>query len=72
MLANGVMAIPELVLDGETGLLVDEYDLATFETQLRRLLADKPLRRRLGDAGRKRIIENYTVELQARNAIAIL
>ena len=52
---------PELVLDGETGLLVPAGAAAALVARLRELAADRALARRLGDAGRARIAERFTV-----------
>ncbi|MCZ6465395.1 MAG: glycosyltransferase, partial [Proteobacteria bacterium] len=46
-------ALPEIVLDGETGLLVDERP-ADLAAAWQRLLDDAPLRRKLGAAARSR------------------
>jgi len=43
----------EAVVDGETGLLVDEGDEPALATAFQRLLEDPALRRRLGDGGRR-------------------
>lgn len=45
---------PELVQHGETGLLYPVGDVDELARQLDRLLADEALRRRLGQAGRRR------------------
>jgi phosphatidylinositol alpha-1,6-mannosyltransferase len=50
--------IPDAVVDGETGLLVDPDDLAPAEAAIRRLLGDPVLARRMGTAGRERV-ERY-------------
>ena len=47
-------AVPEVVADGETGLLVEPGDAGGLAAVLDRLIADPALRRRLGDAGRQR------------------
>ena len=47
--------VAEAVLDGETGLLVDEGDLAGLAAAVGRLLEDELLRVRLGEQGRKHI-----------------
>jgi glycosyltransferase involved in cell wall biosynthesis len=44
----------DLVVDGETGLLVPPRDPPALRAALERLLADEELRRRLGAAGRER------------------
>lgn len=43
----------EAVMDGETGLLVDEGDISALTDAFQRLLADSALRRRLGEGGRR-------------------
>lgn len=50
--------LPDAVREGETGVLVDPYDAAAVAEAVIRLLDDVPLRRRLGDAGR-RAVETY-------------
>lgn len=53
-----VGAFPELVLDGETGILVPPGDVAPLADALSRLLQEPELARRLGQAGRHRV-ETY-------------
>ncbi len=50
-----VSAIPELVLDGETGLMVAPRDVDALAGALDRLARDRALRDRFGQAGRRRI-----------------
>jgi glycosyltransferase involved in cell wall biosynthesis len=57
-----VAGIPELVVNGETGLLVPPRDAASLAEAIERLARDKGLRRDLGAAGRRRIEENFTIE----------
>ncbi len=49
--------IPEQVVDGETGLLVAEGDVAGMGAAIARLLADPALAARMGEAGRARALE---------------
>lgn len=58
-LATNVSAIPELIADGETGLLVPPGDPAALAAVLERLIRDPALRMRLGDAGRARIAASF-------------
>ncbi len=53
---------PEVVVDGETGLLVTPGDVAGLGEALGRLAADPALRRRMGAAGRARAAERYAVD----------
>jgi glycosyltransferase involved in cell wall biosynthesis len=46
--------LPEVILDGVTGLLVPPGDLRAFSEALLRLIHDQDLRLRLGQEGRKR------------------
>ena len=50
--------VPDAVRDGETGILVDPEQPAAVAAGISRLLADEPLRRRMGAAGR-RAVETY-------------
>jgi glycosyltransferase involved in cell wall biosynthesis len=57
VVASAVGGLPDLVVDGETGLLVPPRDPKALRAALDRLLADAALRRRLGLAARARIAE---------------
>jgi glycosyltransferase involved in cell wall biosynthesis len=59
VVASAVGGLRELVVDGETGLLVPPCDAKRLRAAIDRLLADGDLRRRLGEAGRRRIAERY-------------
>lgn len=62
VVATAVGAVPELVIDGETGLLVPPEDPAALAQCLRRLLSDAPLRARLAAAGRARVEKEFSLE----------
>jgi glycosyltransferase involved in cell wall biosynthesis len=66
VLSSRVGGVPELVVDGETGLLVPPGDPEAMATALGRLLADAGLRRRLGAAGRERAERCFDVRRQRR------
>ena len=55
-------AVQDLVIDGEEGLLVDTFDVATFADALQRLLADPGARAAMGEAARVRVLRDYTIE----------
>lgn len=52
----------ELVTDGEVGLLVPPRDVAALAMALDRLLADGQLRTRFGIAGRRRVVELFSLD----------
>ena len=60
VLASRFGGVPEVVVDGETGLLVEPGDRAGLVQGLRALLDDPALRRRLGEAGRHRVESRFT------------
>jgi glycosyltransferase involved in cell wall biosynthesis len=59
VVAGAVGGLLDLVVDGETGLLVPPRDVGALRTALERLLGDAELRRRLGAAARERIKERF-------------
>lgn len=68
-LAAGVPAVgfaldgtPEVILDGETGLLCPAPDADAVTAALLRLLRDPALRARLGGQGRRLVQERFSVE----------
>jgi colanic acid/amylovoran biosynthesis glycosyltransferase len=66
VVASRLSGIPELVTDGEAGLLVEPGDDAAVADALVRLAADAELRHRLGLAGRRRVVEEFDVDRNAR------
>jgi glycosyltransferase involved in cell wall biosynthesis len=59
---KGVGAIEEVVLDGETGILVDKQNPRQLATAINRLVEDPGLRKRMGEAGRDRFESLFTNE----------
>ena len=53
-------AVPEVVRDGETGLLVDPEDPRAVAEAVVRLLADRDLARRMGETGRRWVTEEFS------------
>jgi glycosyltransferase involved in cell wall biosynthesis len=66
VVASHVGGLQELVLDGETGLLVEPRDAEKLAAALGRLVADRGLRRRLGAAGREYVESHFDPESFAR------
>jgi glycosyltransferase involved in cell wall biosynthesis len=53
----------DVVIDGETGFLVEPG--GDWAPALRTLLTDPKLRQRMGAAGRKHVVENFSAEVVA-------
>jgi glycosyltransferase involved in cell wall biosynthesis len=60
VVASAVGGLLDLVVDGETGILVPPGDVQALREALRRLIGDPELRRRMGEAGRERVRERFT------------
>jgi glycosyltransferase involved in cell wall biosynthesis len=71
VVATPVGGTPELVVDGETGLLVPPRDPHALAEALRRVLDDPDLARRLGEAGRARVADRFTTAEQERRMLEI-
>jgi len=66
VVASRVGGIPELIVDGKTGLLVEPGDVAGLAARLRHLLADPQRAGELGRAGRALARAEYDVTAMAR------
>ena len=53
--------VPEIVVDGDTGLLVPMDDADAMAYAVGRLLGDPALRERMGRRGRQRVAEHFTI-----------
>jgi glycosyltransferase involved in cell wall biosynthesis len=62
VVASAVGGIPEVVRDGETGALVPPRDSAALASAIGRIVADPELRDRLGEAGRRRVEREFSLE----------
>ncbi len=59
VVATNISAIPELVVEGETGLLVPPDQPEKMARALIRLLTDIPLRKQVIEAARKRVVQTF-------------
>lgn len=60
LIASRVGIVPEILTDGREALLVPAGDPGALAAAIRRLLGDAPLRRALGEAGRRLVEEQYS------------
>ncbi|MGH7200204.1 MAG: glycosyltransferase family 4 protein, partial [Planctomycetaceae bacterium] len=61
VIGGDVGGIPEMIVDGETGLLVPPRSPSELAAALDRLLSDGPLRQRMGAAARRRCEETFSL-----------
>ena len=69
VVATAVGGIPEVVVDGETGLLVPPRDPDALAHAILRLLEDRALRERMGAAGLARVRERFTAEAMVERTL---
>jgi colanic acid/amylovoran biosynthesis glycosyltransferase len=65
VIASNLSGIPELVNDQQTGLLVPPRDARALADALERYIQDPGLRRRFGNAGRAKVIEEFDLHKNA-------
>lgn len=66
VVASRLSGIPELVEHEKTGLLCPPGDADSLAAMLRRVWDDPRLAKRLGKAGRERIVKRFTLQRRAR------
>lgn len=65
VITTPIAGIPDLVRDGETGLLVKEKDVSGLADALERLIVDPRLRRQLGMQARKTVMDEFQIQHNA-------
>lgn len=71
VVASDIPPNRELVIDGETGFLVGVGDSVGFAQFAERVMADEQLRQRLGQAGRQRMAEEFSVQRMVDSHVAL-
>jgi glycosyltransferase involved in cell wall biosynthesis len=62
IVASTAGGAPEAVVDGQTGLLVPPDDVAAVVKSLDRILSDSSLRRRMGEAARRKVEDYFAMD----------
>ena len=65
-------AASEVIVDGETGFLVPQTDREALTDRLVRLLTDDSLRRQMGEAGHRRLHEQFTYAAFSRRVLSLI
>jgi glycosyltransferase involved in cell wall biosynthesis len=66
VVASNLQGLAEAVADGETGLLFEPGNATALADSLERLLDEPQLARALGQRGRQRVEQSFSVEVQKR------
>ena len=71
VIASRVGGNPELVEDGDTGLLFEEGSVDDLAAAMGRYVDSAALRRKHGDAGRRRVLERFSLEAMVSNYLHV-
>lgn len=71
VVASAVGGIPDLIADDQTGYLTSYGDIDGIATSLKRILADKENRNRLGAAARQRALRDFHPEKAAQRTLEV-
>lgn len=67
VIATGVEGVPELVQNGETGVLVPVNDPVALSKEIIEMLLDRAMRKRLGRMARLRINQSFKANIMVKN-----
>ena len=71
VVASGISGIPELVVDGVTGLLVPPANVEAITQALERLARDRTFRARVGAAAQEKVRREFNQQTSARELVAL-
>ena len=71
VVTTAVAGIPDLICDGENGLLVEECNSRALASALENLIVDKHLGRQLGRQARQTIMSEYQIQSNAARMVGI-
>jgi len=71
VVSTKITGIPELVLDGETGILVPANDVANMANALEKLYNDPNLCLAMGKRGKNWVAEEFTLENNGKKLVAL-
>jgi len=71
-ITTAITGVPELIQNGEDGLLVAASDTAGLTAAISRLATNADLRRQLGQAGRRKVLSDYDLQKNTRHLFETL
>jgi glycosyltransferase involved in cell wall biosynthesis len=70
VVAANVGGIPDLIIDGKTGIFARAGDAQSFAEKVGMLLRDDALRLKLGQVARQHILEHFTDDIMTEKTVA--
>jgi glycosyltransferase involved in cell wall biosynthesis len=71
VIATRVGAVPRLVVDGQTGLLLEPGDVSSLAQAVLRLLENPDMACQLGENGRAHVAQHFSAEVMAKSYIGM-
>ena len=71
VIASRRCGIPDMIIDGETGFLIDPNDVGMITDRIAQLLNDDDLRTRMGERARELAIERFHPDSVARSTLDV-
>lgn len=72
VITSEIGGIPEIVADGETGFLLEPGNYSALALRLDQLVSDEGLRQAMGQAARKRALENFDCRVNMNRILEIM
>jgi glycosyltransferase involved in cell wall biosynthesis len=66
VIASNVGGIPEIIVDGQTGILVPPENAEALRQALESLLENRDMRKKMGIEGRKRVEQMFSIDKNVR------
>lgn len=67
VIATKHAGIPDVIIDQETGLLIDEHDVDGMAENIIKIIESPELGKKLGEKGKQKVKDNFTMDKHLRN-----
>ena len=61
VIVSDIPGVREVITDGREGFLSPPMEIKELATKIKKLLSDPKLRKRMGQFGRKKVVNNYEI-----------